>query len=383
MSERTEVAPAHATVETARTSPRIERLVQALLYEGYSLYPYRPSSLKNRKRWTFGTLEVGQGLETQVLVGGPAGARLAVQLRFLHLRGAAWQEVDERRFEAPEVALGALAAAPIELGAGWDADEAREQRGVRLRLELSARLVAPGGYRVTARASNVTPGEPESDQSNALAGVHVLLSIHGGEIVSLIDPPEVWAEAAAACRQQGVWPVLAGEPGDRSVALASPIILYDHPEVAPESPGDLFDATEIDEILTLRILTLTDDEKRELRATDSRARELLDRTEALGPESLRGLHGALRDPRAEGRRELRLGDRVRVRPKRRADVLDLVLEGKTATVEALERDLEGRLHVAVTVDEDPGRDMGEHAHRFFFAPDELERIRDRDEEAAP
>jgi hypothetical protein len=90
------------------------------------------------------------------------------------------------------------------------------------------------------------------------------------------------------------FPVLVGEPGQRDVMLSSPIILYDHPQIAPESPGDLFDSTEIDEILTLRILTLTDEEKREARATDERARRILDRSEAIPPEIFERLHGAVR-----------------------------------------------------------------------------------------
>ena len=76
--------------------------------------------------------------------------------------------------------------------------------------------------------------------------------------------------------------------------LSSPIILYDYPQIAPESAGDLFDGTEIDEILALRILTLTEDEKREMRDGDERARQILERTEALPEEQFLKLHGVLR-----------------------------------------------------------------------------------------
>ena len=86
-----------------------------------------------------------------------------------------------------------------------------------------------------------------------------------GEFVSLLEPPPEFQEAAAACSNVGTWPVLAGEPGQRDTVLSSPIILYDYPQIAPESPGDLFDGTEIDEILSLRILTLTDEEKSAMR----------------------------------------------------------------------------------------------------------------------
>jgi hydrogenase maturation protease len=118
--------------------------------------------------------------------------------------------------------------------------------------------------------------------------------VRGGAFVSLLDPPEPWGEAAAGCRNVGTWPVLVGEEGQTDLMLSSPIILYDYPQVAPESPGDLFDGTEIDEILTLRILTLTDEEKRTMAAVDERAQALLARTEGLGGEQLLRLHGAVR-----------------------------------------------------------------------------------------
>jgi hydrogenase maturation protease len=77
--------------------------------------------------------------------------------------------------------------------------------------------------------------------------------------------------------------------------LAAPIILEDYAQIAPESPGDLFDAGEIDRLLILNVLSLTEAEQEEMRATDPRAREILDRCAALGPEELLPLHGAIRD----------------------------------------------------------------------------------------
>ena len=133
----------------------------------------------------------------------------------------------------------------------------------------------------------------------AFVSTHSILALGDGKFVSLLDPPNAWRDAAAACTNAGTYPVLAGEPGQRDVMLSSPIILYDYPEVAAESPGDLFDGAEIDEILTLRILTLTDEEKAEMRQADARTRQLLDRTEALTPEHMMKLHGVMRGLRAE------------------------------------------------------------------------------------
>jgi hypothetical protein len=76
-----------------------------------------------------------------------------------------------------------------------------------------------------------------------------------------------------------------------------------------------------------------------------------------------------------GAAEIRPGDRVRLRPSGRADIIDLALAGMIATVEAIEQDFEGRVYLAVTVDEDPGKDLGalrQPGHRFFFGPQEVE-----------
>jgi hypothetical protein len=285
-----------------------ERIARAVLYEGYLLYPYRASSLKNRKRWTFGTVEPGGSVGTEVLVESVRPPRVAVRLRCL-------REGEEKE-------------APLEA-----------------RVEACGEGLYKVGVRVEAR------DEP-------LVSCHALLGVEDGAFVSMTDP------RSAVCRRNGFWPVLVRS----DLVLASPILLPDHPRIAPESPGDLFDGTEIDEILSLRIRTLGDGEKEEIRRGDARARRLLERTEALSADDLRALHGAKRD-------FFRAGDRVRLRPRGRADILDLALDGKEATVVAVEEDLEGRRYVAVTVADDPGSDLGREGfpgHRFFFRPEEVE-----------
>ena len=211
---------------------------------------------------------------------------------------------------------------------------------------------------------------------------HAVLSAQDGEFVSMTDPPAEFADIAAACVNTGVWPVLV----ERDTILASPIILPDYPEVAPESTGDLFDATEIEEILTLRILTLTDAEKEEARRSDEHARRILERAESLPAEHLMKLHGTIRGLNQAGARSVRVrgvdlktGDRVRLWPNRRADIMDTVLEGKTAVIEAIEQDFEDNVQLAVVVEDDPGRDLGEMrqiGHRFFFSPSEVEPVHD-------
>jgi len=220
---------------------------------------------------------------------------------------------------------------------------------------------------------------------------HTILSVRSGRFVSLIDPPESDKQAAEECQNIGTWPVLAGDPQADDQLLSSPIILYDYPRVAPESPGDLFDGTEIDQLLTLNILALSDEDKAEMRATDHRARVILERTESLTARHFMRLHGTLREretwegleqpaPRqvSIGDAAIKLGSRVRLRPKPGGDVWDIALAGQTGSVEAIEQDFEERVHVAVSLDVDPGRDLSGicPGHRFFFSLDELEVIPD-------
>jgi hypothetical protein len=348
----------------------VDRIVNAVLYEGYILYPYRPS-VKNRQRWTFGGVyprawsEAQQGTDawatqTECLVHGDSDTVLQVTVRFLHLvarqvgaldRPAdelpdgdepafrpveslrvgdrllqSWQEAVEREHSLDGLTLRSLADAPTRSELAFPARRHfepvrgpsgevvavlfREQQAVAGTVEVSARPAAEGLFQVRVRVENATPLEDAARRSRdeallrALISTHTVLGVKGGELVSLMDPPEQWRASAAACQNVGTWPVLVGAAGEKDTMLSSPIILYDYPEIAPESPGDLFDSTEIDEILTLRILTLTDAERQAAAAVDERARALLQRTESLGRGQLLGLHGAVRGLRpVEGRHE--------------------------------------------------------------------------------
>jgi hypothetical protein len=358
----------------------LEALADALLYEGYLLYPYRTSALKNRFRWLFGVVvppsfaaQNGSDpwtLQTECLVIGDSKTMLEAKVRFLRCADASAATPEEVAVASEVAPLLASAqrvpftrAPAIEGAVELSACPAGE--GV-LRLGLSVQNLSAAPAHVSRR---------EDILAFSLLSMHALLSVRGGEFVSLLDPPEVCREAASDCRQNGLWPVLIGEQGRRDAMLAAPIILEDYPRVAPESPGDLFDATEIDELLTLRILTLTDAEKQEMAAADDRTRALLQRTEALTDVQRSGLHGMIRSKR----RDCQAGDRVRLRPRNRADVFDLALADRTAVIAAVEQDFEGQVHFAVTVEDDPGRDLGlqgQPGHRFYFRPDEVELLDD-------
>ena len=429
------------------STDRVKDIANAVLYEGFILYPYRPSSIKNRQRWTFGgvfprnfSMQTGSDpwtMQTQCLVEGGDGATLAVALRFLHLASrdilqfdptvgdgawrpvpalevggqqyASWEEAIERDVVIPAVRLSNFAAddssIPFAFPEACEREILRDEQGrtagaiqrtrraVQGVLRLSAAEVGPSLYRVTARVENTTPLAQDECESRALAqlgsfaSTHAILRVEGGAFVSSTDPPERFAAAAKACVNEGCWPVLVGADADRDTVLASPIILYDYPKVAPQSPGDLFDGCEIDEILSLRILTMTDAEKREAAAADPRVRVLLERTEALTADEMGKLHGVLRSPHAYPKPalvalsangvDLSVGARVRLRPKAGGDIMDIVLAGKIAIIEAIECDFEDRIHVAVTIEDDPGRDLGLGrfpGHRFFFSREELEPV---------
>lgn len=306
------------------SAPPVEQVASALLYEGYLLYPYRRSAVKNRQRFNFGVIypeaharAEGGGdaceMRTECLVQGDADARLDVSVRFLHLFARPperpgepeWQDAVERSIAVLGVPVRDLVTDPRSVAFAFTgAAQPGRQLGLTGRVELNAEPAAAGVYRVRVTILNQTPVEPERPSLRdelllrSLVSAHTILRVAGGEFVSLIDPPETLQPAAAACRNLGTWPVLAGEEGTRTTLLSSPIIVYDYPTVAPESPGDFFDGTEMDEMLSLRILTLSDAEKREMGASDERARQLLERTEQLGQADLMRLHGVLRHIRA-------------------------------------------------------------------------------------
>lgn len=247
--------------------------------------------------------------------------------------------------------------------------------------------------RLRARIENVTPW-PDLGASRheallaSCVSTHLLLRVEHGSFLSVLDPP-AWAEQAAqACRNVHAYPVLAGDDGDTDLLLSAPIALYDHPRIAPESPGDFHDATEIDELLALRTLLLTDEEKARARATDPRAAAIVDHVEAMPPEVLERLHGAIRQlraaemvPRPEAQPAcvcvgLRPGMRVRLCPgARRTDAQDLLFVGQTATIEKVLEDVDGRLCFAVTLDADPAANLHRWYGRFhYYYADEVEPI---------
>jgi hydrogenase maturation protease len=315
----------------------IRRLADTVLYEGYILWPYRRSATKNQRRWTFGGIFPPQHseahpddrseLRAECLLEADEGTAVNVSVRFLQVvercvarngepvdelmvdgvRHLSWDEAVERetvvafRPAERQVTVGIAIAAGSETEQIGDGGAiVRTWEPLRGTVELSCDRLGDRLFRLTARLANETPwaGDDREDAlRSTFCSAHVVLETADGAFVSLTDPPEELREEAEACTNVGVWPVLVGAEGDRHTLLAAPIILSDYPQIAPESPGDFFDATEIDRMLIMNVLSLTEAEQAEMRATDPRAREILDRCAELGPEELLPLHGAVRELR--------------------------------------------------------------------------------------
>ena len=443
---------------------RARRIADAVLYEGYVLYPYRASARKNRMRWQFGVVapriwSEGGGTErwwsqASCLIDGAARSAAPVDgmVRFLRTRRRAVESAAETgQFrEVPSLEVGGT------LYTSWDegieteipfaipsqAGHAESEVEISVPGQRSEELLRAGDGTVVARVvheekplkgtirlrreragsferlsvaiENHSLGvDAHASRDEALRtsflGAHVLLHAAAGRFVSLADPPKIARDAVSGCVNVGLWPVLAGASGEDDLLLCSPIILEDHPQLAPESGGDFFDSTEIDELLTLRTLTLTEEEKREARATDERAAALLDRVEAMPAEAFDLLHGALRELRTEAADapvpvargtesdvpwwdpavdgavdpetdsiEIRgvvvaRGSRVRLRPQARADAQDMFLDGRVARVEAVHCDVDARRYLAVSIVDEPAMTLeGGHLRYLYFAPEEVE-----------
>ncbi|MFF5523001.1 hypothetical protein [Streptomyces coeruleorubidus] len=333
---------------------QVSAVADAVLYEGYLLYPYRRSSAKNRVRWQFGVLfprdwteadgpvvpgvsgsadSWYQQTECLLRIRQPGSASVRVRIRHLQMQRKQVEETREGRHHAVEslrtadgtthltfdeavpreheveVPLDELLqggrTVPVVAPAGVDVEPlpghagrvVRHRDEVRADTTVTAERLSDDLCRLRVRTTNTGPApQPRTARDEALRraliATHTLIGGDGVEFVSLTDPPTDLSALARSCRNEFTFPVLGGD--DCQVLLSAPIILPDHPQVAPESPGDLHDAAEIDEILTLRTMLLTDEEKREARATDPRAAAILDRVDTMPQEVFERLHGAVR-----------------------------------------------------------------------------------------
>jgi hypothetical protein len=467
------------------------RVADAVVYEGYVLFPYRAKSPKSQVRWQFGVIaprsvaELDPGerwfMQTEVLIDGGSQTSINVDLRFLRVQARTvealvdgdyvpvesltvddriitdWQEAVEEEIDLVDLPLAEIIANGRDIPLVFEASSSTEPivdkagtvvgRMVRQTWPVTARARVAAHdddspfsiVKVSVVIENLTDWENaqakrEEFVRHCMAAVHTLFELKGGSFVSLADPPEFAKPAVATCQNIGTWPVLIGNQDHCDTILSSPITLSDFPEIAPESEGDFYDATEVDEMLHLFVNTLTDEERAEARGTDPRAAAIMDRVENMPPELMDKLHGAIRslrpiplgnqrpvdaddedDDEADGDDEIdfvgtgemapfgsdfgsdfdgddfpmfgtdadgvvsdvRLdaetdakykpfedttlmgalqvgkGAKVVLRPGTGSDAQDMFLRGLTATVEGVFHDIDGDIHLAVSVDDDP------------------------------
>jgi len=361
----------------------LDELVDTLLFEGYALYPYTPGATKNATPTPFGIVyppryaqEVPQTfdhlrIQCVAQIGSP-DSTLEGAVRFLQADGPRHQAA-ERRVELPRTSVAMLAAVPAEAAIELD--------GLQGLARLSVAPLDGGHVRMELTVRNTTEVPAGLDRAAALGhsllSTHVVARVRDGRFVSPLAP----TEAVQACTQVNTWPVLA-TPADDAV-LGAAIMLPDHPQLAPESRGSLFDSTEIEEALLLHVLALSDEERESTAAQDPAVRAMLERAARTTPEEIMALHGrvTVKDPEAgepEATHEgttYRPGDTVLLRPGPGRNAHDHMVEGRTATIERIYVDVDGRVHLAVTVDGVPGQDIMRDIRRYlFFGPDEVERI---------
>jgi len=367
----------------------VEELLESLLWEGYALYPYTPGATKNATPTPFGIVyppvyaaalaSTFDHLELRCLLRSPPDGVLSAEVRFLAASGVRHQAA-AHRVQLPGAMAGALAGRPArkEVSVGGltigMALETTPQRG-------------EDAYEVRLRVDNLTLAPSGLDRAGALRrsliSTHPVLRVTGGRFVSPLERP---------CHSVNTFPVLAGDADD--VVLGAAIVLPDHPQLAPESLGGLFDSTEIEEALLLHVRTLSDAERAEIERQDPAVREMIARASAASAEDIVALHGrvelrdretreppteppGLVDPRAGdavldvGGRTFRRGGKVVIRPAPDADVQARMLNGRTATVERIFTDYDGKAHLGLTIDDDPGQELMRETGRYlyFFAPE--------------
>jgi hypothetical protein len=375
------------------TDPELKALIDSLLWEGYALYPYTPGATKNATPTPFGIVyppayaatltSTFDHLLLRCELEAPADALLDAELYFL-ASGAERHQAGARTLSLAGAMLGALAVSAAEKEASVEPEQGPP---LVVGLTLSAVELGPGRYEASLRVENRTVASSGLDRAGALArsllSTHPLLRVTGGRFISPLE---------RSYDSENTFPVLA-TPNDDAV-LGAAIVLPDHPQIAPESRGGLFDSTEIEEALLLHVQVLSDEERAEIERQDPTVREMIARAAAATPEEIIALHGRteLRDPQTNepptepawlpdprageetvdvGGKTFRRGGKVMIRPPEDADIQARMLDGRIATIEKIFTDYDGKTHLGVTIDDDPGQELMRETGRYlyFFAPE--------------
>ena len=334
----------------------VERIANTVIYEGYRLFPYSPSAIKNTRPSLFGVVypedfnrqdqSAGAHMQTECIMQGTDASELNVTLRFLQLKEMAFampdfaegkdhvQNRDERAFSMhgyheKKIETGSLRISELETGRNFAIEFEQESKAETLRnatekpiatcisrlsrLKGSMSVLASRVegtkdlFKISVRISNTTPLKnlKELDRDSVLRqsflSTHLILRAQNGEFLSLTEMDGDIKKIAKGCNNVNMWPVLATKEND--VMLSSPIILYDYPEIAPESTGDFFDSTEIEEYLLLHIAMLSDEEKEKFSQGDERLRAAFENAKKIGQDEMLKLHGTFRFTRSDAHRK--------------------------------------------------------------------------------
>jgi hypothetical protein len=334
----------------------LENLTRTLLYEGYSLYPYYRSAIKNQKPIPFGVIfpkdynahyeHSHSNMQSQNILTGNDDLTVAINVRFLHLRKtelfqknsnsdnnddyapafsldiygniyqAGWQTI-ERKISTGNLRVSELAHKSKIILFEFDSMNEgeiifNEQKEVVAKTissvaEIKGTIKIKAGkvkdskdaFRLTVSVTNLTPvtDAPGMTRDDAMLqsflSTHIILHTGQGEFISHQDPPDEWKKAIASCENLNTWPILIDK--SNSTLLSSPVILYDYPEINPLSSGDLFDSTEIEEALLLHVNLLSDEEKKRIGSNDKKLHAMLNKVSGLTPGDLAVYHSMMKE----------------------------------------------------------------------------------------
>lgn len=276
----------------------IEKLCKTLLYEGYALFPYRKNALKNQKRFNFGVLSPKCWIEnqinehffqqTEILVLAENESKLSFKTHFLRLNEEdQWQTAVEKKIEG-EISLNRTQTFE------------HTEDNLFGKIEISSERLTGYLFKVRFFFENLTEIEDFRELSReqilhfSFVSTHTIFELENGKFISQIETPNEFIEHTNSLQNVGLFPVLIGDKYKKNNILASPIILYDFPEIAENSFDNFFDGLEIDELMILNLLVLPEDEKRQITETDERTRLILEKIENLKSEDLQNLHAVLR-----------------------------------------------------------------------------------------
>jgi hypothetical protein len=289
--------------------------------------------------------DVHAATQTQCIIQGTDDAEVEITVRFLHLRGKRLVKINPEKFGRDQFQpTDTIKAGDKTYYSGWEAEERKinvgrhkikdlidgsiensihfeeeqmsdilfknekvagnmiiRQSAINGNVRVSAKPVGihEEGYQITIKIANTTPVDNPKQCSRdeiyfrSFLSANTILQAEKGKFISKTDPPQAWQEVNEACKNVNTWPVLIDK--DDKTMLSSPIVLYDYPEIAPESRGDMFDSTEIEEMLMLQVAALTDEEKKEVEQTDGKMKAMLERVRNTTPEELLKLHGGFKD----------------------------------------------------------------------------------------